>query len=77
LCKITDYDYNNCKINEKTKAGKILTAMIELFSKEKKGVEIVDNKSKAGIDEALEDIKKGRTKSYENSETLFKEVLNV
>lgn len=65
------------KINEKTKAGKILTAMIELFSKEKKGVEIVDNKSKAGIDEALEDIKKGRTKSYENSETLFKEVLNV
>ena len=24
------------KINEKTKAGKILTAMIELFSKEKK-----------------------------------------
>jgi hypothetical protein len=65
------------KINEKTKAGKILTAMIELFSKEKKGVEIVDNKSKAGIDVALEDIKKGRTKSYENSETLFKEVLNV
>ena len=65
------------KINEKTKAGKILTAMIELFSKEKKGVEIVDNKSKAGIDEALEDIKEGRTKSYENSETLFKEVLNV
>lgn len=33
------------KINERTKAGKTLKSLIELFSKENKGVEIVENES--------------------------------
>ncbi|MCD9854772.1 hypothetical protein LUD75_08650 [Epilithonimonas sp. JDS] len=33
------------KINERTKAGKTLKNLIELFSKENKGVEIVEEKS--------------------------------
>jgi hypothetical protein len=65
------------KIDEKTKAGKLLTAMIELFSKENKGVKVVQTNKKSGIDEALEDVKNEKINSYIDSDDLFKKVLNV
>lgn len=65
------------KINEKSKAGKILTGMIELLSKNKNDVEIIKNDSKSGIEEAIEDIKQGKINSYKDSNELFKKVLDV
>jgi hypothetical protein len=65
------------KINEKSKAGKILTGMIELLSKNKSDVEIIKNDSKSGIEEAIEDIKQGTINSYKDSNELFKKVLDV
>lgn len=55
------------KINERTKAGKALKNLIEFFSKEHKGIEIVSDK-KSGysaefvqkIKKAEENIKKGK-----------------
>ncbi|MCO5231090.1 MAG: hypothetical protein M9958_08040 [Chitinophagales bacterium] len=38
------------KINERTKAGKTLKELIEIFSKENKGVEIVSDKSPYNAD---------------------------
>jgi len=65
------------KIDEKTKAGKLLTAMIELFSKENKGVKVVQTNKMSGIDKALEDVKNKKINSYIHSDDLFKKVLNV
>ena len=65
------------KKNEKSKAGKILTGMIELLSKNKSDVEIIKNDSKSGIEEAIEDIKQGKINSYKDSNELFKKVLDV
>ena len=65
------------KINEKSKAGKILTGMIELLSKNKSDVEVIKNDSKTGIEEAIEDIKQGKINSYKDSNELFKKVLDV
>ncbi|TDX86382.1 DUF2683 family protein [Epilithonimonas xixisoli] len=54
------------KINERTKAGKMLKDLIELFSKENKGVEIVSDDSSYEVDfeekikNAEEDIKNGK-----------------
>lgn len=57
------------KINERTKAGRALKDLIELFSKEHKGVEIISDDKKTSYNEefvekikkAEEDIKKGKT----------------
>ena len=65
------------KINKKTKAGKLLTSMIELLSNEENGVVIVKSSSKSGIEEALNDVKKNKINSYKDSSELFKKVLNV
>lgn len=65
------------KINEKSKAGKILIGMIELLSKNESDVEVIKNDSKTGIEEAIEDIKQGKINSYKDSNELFKKVLNV
>ncbi len=65
------------KINEKTKQGKLLKDMIALFSKEKNAVEILNQDGTSGIEEALNDVKKGKIKTYANSNDLFKKVLNV
>lgn len=64
------------KINKKTKAGKLIFSMIELLSKENKGVEVVQS-YQSGIDEAFEDVKNNRIKTYKNSDDLFKKVLDV
>ena len=65
------------KINKKTKAGKMISSLIELLCKEENGIEIVKSDSVKGIDEAIDDVKKGRINSYKNSDELFKKVLNV
>lgn len=65
------------KIDKKTKAGKLLASMIELFSKEENGVEVIKTNSKSGIEEAFEDVKNGKINSYNDSNELFKKVLNV
>ena len=65
------------KINEKTKAGKLLTGMIELLSKNKAEVEVICSDSKSGLDEALEDVKVGNFNSYKDTDDLFKKLLNV
>jgi len=65
------------KINEKTKAGKLLTAIIEFLSKEDTDIKIISSSSKSGVEESLEDIKKGNLNSYKNSSELFKKVLDV
>ena len=65
------------KIDKKTKAGKLLASMIELFSKEENGVEVINTNSKSGLDEAFDDVKNGKINSYNNSDELFKKVLNV
>ena len=65
------------KINEKTKQGKLLKDMIALFSKEKNGVEILNEDTTSGIDEALNDVKKGKINTYNSSTDLFKKVVNV
>jgi len=55
------------KINERTKAGKTLKSLIELFSKENKGVEIVEEKNPYSLEflekvkRAEENIKNGKT----------------
>ena len=54
------------KINERTKVGKALMTLIETFSKEEKGVEIIsddsyDAKFVEKITQAEEDIKNGKT----------------
>jgi hypothetical protein len=63
------------KIDAETKAGKLLFAMIELFSKENKGVKVIQTNKKSGIDEALEDVKNEKTNSYNDSDDLLKSVL--
>jgi hypothetical protein len=65
------------KIDKKTKAGKLLASMIELLSKESKGVEVIKTTTKSGIEEALEDIENNRINVYKDSDDLFKKVLNV
>lgn len=65
------------KINEKTKAGKLLTGMIELLSKNKAEVEVISNDSKSGLDEAIEDVRISNLNSYKDCDDLFKKVLNV
>ncbi|WP_026977000.1 hypothetical protein [Flavobacterium tegetincola] len=65
------------KIDKKTKAGKLLSSMIELLSKDSKGVEIVQTTTKSGLEEALDDIKNNRINVYKDSDDLFKKVLNV
>ena len=35
------------KVNERTKAGKLLLEMAQLFSQDKKGIEIIKSKTKA------------------------------
>lgn len=64
------------KISRKTKAGKLIFSMIELLSKESKGVEVVQS-YKSGIDEALDDIKNKKIKAYKDSDDLFNKVLVV
>lgn len=46
------------KINERTKAGKALKNLIEFFSKEHKGIEIVSDKKSEYNAEFVEKIKK-------------------
>jgi hypothetical protein len=65
------------KIDEKTKAGKLLMAMIELFSKENKGVEVIRTSLKSSIDEALEDVKNNRINFYSNCDDLLERILKV
>jgi len=71
FCIFTNLNINamtliTLKINERTKAGKMLKDLIELFSKENKGVEIVSDDSSYEIDfeekikNAEEDIKNGK-----------------
>lgn len=64
------------KINKKTKAGKLMFSMIELFSKENKGVEVVQT-YQSGIDEAIDDVKNNRINTYKSSDDLFKKILDV
>lgn len=64
------------KIDEKTKAGKLLTGMIELLSKNKAEVEVISSDSKSGLNEAIEDVRIGNLNSYKDSDYLFKKVLN-
>jgi hypothetical protein len=47
------------EINEKTKAGKILKSLIEVFSKENKDVKIVSHNESPYSPEFVEKIKKG------------------
>ena len=47
------------EINEKTKEGKILKSLIEIFSKENKDVKIVSNDESPYNPEFIEKIKKG------------------
>ena len=57
------------KVNERTKAGKLLLEMAQMFSKDKKGVEIIKPRKKAkGKDYPI-------SKNVPNAETLkaFKE----
>lgn len=65
------------KIDKKTTAGKLLASMIELLSKESKGVEVIQTLANSGIEEALDDIKNNRINVYKDSDDLFKKVLNV
>lgn len=65
------------KINKKTKAGKLLSSMIDLLSKEENGVEVLKSTSKPGIEAAYADLKNGKINSYKDSDDLFKKVLNV
>lgn len=54
------------KVNERTKAGKLLLEMAQLFSKDKKGVEIIKTKTKAKPKEKDYPI----SKNVPNAETL-------
>ncbi|WLD23810.1 hypothetical protein NU10_14065 [Flavobacterium dauae] len=69
------------KINERTKAGKALKNLIEFFSREHKGIEIVsDTKSEYNpefvekIKEAENDIKNGKTTRLD-SENIWENIL--
>lgn len=63
------------KIDEKTRFGKQFLSLVEFFTSENKGVSIIKEESKSGIDEAFEDINENRVNSYKDSNELFKEVL--
>ena len=65
------------KLNKKTKAGKLLASMIELLSSEGNGVEVVNQHTSKGLDEALKDVKDEKLKEYKNTADLFKSVLDV
>lgn len=58
------------KINEKSKAGKLLTAMIDLFSKNKSDVEIINTPNFDTL-KSMEDAKKGKVIRAKNAEALL------
>ena len=57
-------------INEKTKAGKLLTAMIDLLSKNKSDVEIVTTLNFETL-KAMEDAKNGKVIRAKNAKELL------
>jgi len=58
------------KINEKSKAGKLLTGMIELLSKNKSDVEIISTPNFETL-KAMEDAKNGKVIRAKNAEELI------
>ncbi len=58
------------KINEKTKAGKLLTGMIELLSKNKSDVEIISTPNFDTL-KAMEDAKNGKVIKAKNAKELL------
>ena len=58
------------KINEKTKAGKLLTAMIDLLSKNKSDVEIVSTPNFETL-KAMDDAKNGKVIRAKNASELL------
>lgn len=57
------------KINERTKAGKTLKSLIEFFSKENNGVEIISDKKSPYSKEFVEKIKRAE-KDIEEGNTI-------
>lgn len=58
------------KINEKSKAGKLLTGMIELLSKNKSDVEIISTPNFETL-KAMEDAKNGKVIRAKNAAALI------
>jgi len=58
------------KINEKSKAGKLLTGMIELLSKNKSDVEIISTPNFETL-KAMEDAKNGKVIRAKNAKELI------
>jgi len=58
------------KINEKSKAGKLLTGMIELLSKNKSDVEIISTPNFETL-KAMEDAKNGKVIRAKNATELL------
>ncbi len=63
------------KIDEKTRFGKQFLSLVEFFTSEDKGVSVLKDDSKSGLEKALEDIKDNRVNSYKDSNELFEKVL--
>ena len=62
------------KINERSKAGKTFLSLVNFFSEEKNGVEIIEPKEKIPNEEtqkAIHDAKKGKVYRAENLEDLM------
>ncbi len=63
------------KIDEKTRFGKQFLSLVEFFTSEDKGVSVLKEESKPGMEDALEDVKENRINSYKDSNELFEKVL--
>lgn len=72
VIKILDMATYNITINEKTRSGKKLVALLESLSEV---VAFTEVKKKKGIDEALDDIKNGRVFEAEDAKDLIDKCL--
>ena len=61
------------KINERSKAGKVLLSLVRHFTTEGKGVEVIPTPNKETIN-AMVEAKQGKTIKAKNSKELFKKL---